>query len=327
MSRTFETIIPELRQELAELEAFRLEKRKSWGRGCYSAGGIFVLGGGIALACYLQGSVGPAIVSAVVTVFSLLGATFAVIIPAYSAFVTKFKTQFITAIAHHVGDGLSYDPSGCIPKSTYLQSEIFKKGVDRYSGEDLLSGRVGQTGFSAAEIHSEYKTTTTDSKGNRKTRWHTIFKGLFIQADFHKNFQGKTIVRPDTAEKAFGIIGRSLQKMGSTFDYPLVQLEDVEFEKEFVVNATDQVEARFILSTSMMQRLLELRKKFACPVAASFVDSSMFLAISTTTNLFEPKFGTSVLDESYLRQYYDQMALCASIVEDLGLNIRIWGKA
>ena len=42
---------------------------------------------------------------------------------------------------------------------------------------------------------------------------------------------------------------------------PLVKLEDPEFEKHFVVSGEDQVEARYILSTCLMQRLTDFRNK------------------------------------------------------------------
>lgn len=40
----------------------------------------------------------------------------------------------------------------------------------------------------------------------------------------------------------------------------VVRLEDPEFEKIFVVYSSDEVEARYILSTSFMERLVEFRK-------------------------------------------------------------------
>ena len=71
-------------------------------------------------------------------------------------------------------------------------------------------------------------------------------------ADFNKNFNGHTVVLPDTAEKILGKFGQSLQSMSSRGE--LVKLEDPEFEKEFCVYGDDQVEARYILSPALMKR-------------------------------------------------------------------------
>ena len=69
-----------------------------------------------------------------------------------------------------------------------------------------------------------------------------------------------TLLYPDTAEKMFGKFGQSLQSLNGKMAHggrDVVKLEDPEFEKEFVVYAHDQVEARYVLSPSLMRRLLE----------------------------------------------------------------------
>ncbi len=218
-----------------------------------------------------------------------------------------------------------YEPTGCLNLAEYMASQLYPREVDRHKGEDLLHGRVGATEVRMSELHTEYKSTSTDSKGRRRTTWHTIFKGLFVSADFHKHFNGQTFVRSDFAEKGLGALGRMFQKpvFGGN---ELVQLEDPDFEREFKVTSTDQVEARYILSTSIMRRMLDLKAKFAAPVEFSFVNSRMYIAISVRRDLFEPTFGQPLIDKDYIFHYYDQVATCVAMVEDLGLNVRVWGK-
>lgn len=325
MLKPFEEILPALRTEMTSLEELRVGLHKKAMNGWMFVGAAFLIGGGAAAACLTQGGTAPAIVLAVVTLITMGFIGYFQISKPHTAYVAAFKDQFIRPIAHSVGEGFSYSPTGMIAQSTYSASRIFTTSVDRYSGEDLLEGMIGRTNVRMSELHTEYKTTSTDDKGNTKTDWHTIFKGLFIEADFHKHFQGRTFVRPDFAERTLGFVGRALQKV-TIGDEKLVQLEDKDFEKAFVVHSTDQVESRYILSTSMMRRMLDLKEKFKADVSFSFVDSSMFIAIAIKENLFEPTFGASVLDEDYLRKYYVQINSCVGIVEDLGLNTRIWGK-
>src|SRR5690606_28612315 len=161
--------------------------------------------------------------------------------------------------------------------------------IDRYSYEDSFSGVVGATSFRFSEVHAEYKTTTTDSKGNTRTQWHTICRGIFFVADLNKHFQGQTFVLPDTAEPALGGCSRGLQSLSSAIDSrpgELVQMEDPTFERLFAVYSTDQVEARYILSPSLMERLVALRNDVGDKMAVSFVDSCIFIAIPTTKNRF-----------------------------------------
>ena len=327
MLRPFEEIVPELAAELSDLESRRRVLYAKANQGWMIIAGIVAGAGLLVFAMISGGSVGGAVASGVLGLISSGVVGYYQIQIPHREFASAFKNEVIGPIAAKLGQGLKYDPTGMIEPSVYLASELFQTHYDRYNGEDLLDGTVGQTTLAMSELHTEYETTSTDKDGNTTTHWHTIFRGLFVVADFPKNFNGKTFVRPDAAEKAFGFIGRSLQKMTTSFsDAKLVQLEDPEFEKEFVVNATDQVEARYILSTSMMRRMLEVRNKFNAEVSFAFVLNHVFIAISLTKNLFEPEFSRDVSDASYLREYYDQLATCIGVIDDLALNVRIWGK-
>ncbi len=144
-------------------------------------------------------------------------------------------------------------------------------------------------------------------------------------ADFHKNFHGQTLVLPDTAEKLFGFLGKKFQSWNFTREQ-VVHMENADFEKEFVVYSNDQVEARYILSTSMIQRILDLKKKYNTKVYLSFINSKVFVAIYSDQNLFEPKFKESISNSDYIRTFYSELCDCLSIVDDLNLNTRIWSK-
>lgn len=243
-----------------------------------------------------------------------------------------FKAEVIARLARLVDPSLSYQQHGGISSAEFRQSGIFRSQIDRYNAEDFFRGQVGATEFRFSELHAEYKTTTRDSKGNTQTNWHTIFRGIFFIADFNKHFQGRTYVLPDNAERALGVIGQVLQEWGSRLDAgkgELVKLEDPEFEQLFVVRSTDQVEARYILSTSLMQRLSEFRRQLNADVAIAFVDSSIYIAISTSKNHFEPPSfwrGGARLTQAEVAAYFQDVRLAEQIVEDLNLNLRIWSK-
>jgi hypothetical protein len=243
-----------------------------------------------------------------------------------SGYVAEFKDSIIGRIVKYVDPGLSYDRKGFIPESVYWQSDIFLKSPDRYHGEDLVHGKVGKTEIKFSEIHSEYRTEHTDSKGRHRTEWHTIFKGIFFVADFNKQFTGETVVLPDTAEKLFGRLGQMLQSWNIARSGELVRLEDIAFEERFVVYSSDQIEARYLLSPSLMARIVDFRARTNRELYLSFVASNIYVAISSQRDLFEPKVFTSVLDVALAHQYLDDLMLAVSIVEDLNLNTRIWTK-
>ncbi|MFH1771797.1 MAG: DUF3137 domain-containing protein [Candidatus Omnitrophota bacterium] len=236
-------------------------------------------------------------------------------------YVREFKSAIIHKIVKFIDSGLDYSRERCIGESVFKESRIFKNNIDRYRGDDYVSGKIGATEVKFSEIHAEY--VTRDSKGRRT--YHTIFKGIFFIADFNKSFKGKTVVLPDTAERLFGHIGSMLQSWNFTRGQ-LIKLDDPEFEKIFAVYGDDQIVARYILSTSLMKRITDFKKKTKRQIYLSFISQNVYVAISYTRNLFEPRVFKTLLDFNPIKEYYNDLALAVGIVEDLNLNTRIWSK-
>lgn len=242
-----------------------------------------------------------------------------------AGYVNAFKNQVVGPIVKYIGPQLTYLPQSGISESRFRASGIFNHRIDRYRCEDMVQGAVGATRIEFSELHAEYKTETRDSKGHRRTQWHTIFKGLFFIADFNKQFNGRTFVLPDTAEKLFGRFGQTLQGIGKSHG-ELVKLEDPAFEKEFAVYSNDQVEARYILSPALMRRMLEFKTKTGGQVHFAFTGGEVNIAISSNKNRFEPKLFSTVLDIAIAREFVEDLQLALGIVDDLNLNTRIWTK-
>jgi hypothetical protein len=87
----------------------------------------------------------------------------------------------------------------------------------------------------------------------------TAYKGILITLTMNKNFSGETIVKKDN-----GLLGRwfSRKYIKTIEGLENIKLEDPVFEKKFEVYSNDQIEARYLLSTSFMARLLQLAELF-----------------------------------------------------------------
>ncbi len=282
--------------------------------------GLLAIGGGLFF--YLQGHLEVGVILAVLSV--IVGGF--VSTQARKGYVRAFKQGVVGRIASFVDKSIQYVPEGYVSQDDYRDSRIFKQDVDRYRGEDLFKGTQDKTEFRFSELHTEYKSESSDSKGNRQTTWHTIFRGGFFIADFHKNFQGYTVVLPDTAEKSFGWLGKKFQ---GTFRHTgeLVSLDDPEFEREFVVYSSDQIEARYLLSHSMMQRILAFHRKGGSHLRVAFHHSNVYLAIDSNRDRFEPRVMKSVLDPELCREFLEDLLFIYGLIDDLNLNTRIWSKA
>ena len=235
-------------------------------------------------------------------------------------YVARFKSLVIQKIVRFIDENLNYDADEYIDNTTFMLSKIFTTKPNRYKGDDLVWGKTGATKIKFSEIKAEHESGT-----GKNRRRYTIFKGLFFIGDFNKHFTCETVVLPDTAEKLFGHFGQKLQSI-NIFRGQLIKLEDPEFESHFVVYGDDQIQARYILSTSLMERIIEFKKKSGRKIYLSFVGSKVFVAVSYTKSLFEPRLFRTLLDFEPVREYFEDLQLAIGIVDDLNLNTRIWSK-
>ena len=134
------------------------------------------------------------------------------------------------------------------------------------------------------------------------------------------------MVHHDKAEKTFGrLVGSWLQKHNMAQE-KLIKMDDPLFEKHFVVYGTRQIEARYILTHTMMQRLLDFKKRSSVPLYVSFINNQIYLALTYNKDLFEPTVFSSLLQYKLVKEYISTLQLAIGIIEELKLNERLWSK-
>lgn len=231
-----------------------------------------------------------------------------------------FRTVIIPELFHEAMPKLKYIPDMGIGRNRFASFELFPD-FDRFSSEDKLTGKIGQTKFTAAEVHIEKKHKDKDS-----TYYTTIFRGVVFIADFNKELSSRTVVLPDVAERCFGkLFGNFLQKMnfgkGS-----LVKLENLEFEKIFAVYSHDQIEARYILTPKMMEQLVKLRNEGRKNIRLLFENDHVVIAFPKPCGWLEPPTFGRLHKMQVLENILLELITVISIVEELDLNTRIWTK-
>lgn len=108
-----------------------------------------------------------------------------------------------------------------------------------------------------------------------------LFRGVVAEFTMSKNFKGHTLVFENSSENYFikNILSNGYEK---------VNLEDIEFNRIFSVYTTDQIEARYVLTTRFMEKLKNLKQDFASKyIRASFKNGRLALAIQSDKDLFQ----------------------------------------
>ena len=201
----------------------------------------------------------------------------------YKAF---YKDVFVRAAIRGVDPNFNYDPNAGISRKEFRKIAIYSP--DEFRAEDQIGGIYNGIKFSLSEaidIPNDAKLNFGDSAALNLLSaivfaWSTMkdmqaFSGSVLVCEFYKKFSGQTIVASRTLNTRF--LGEK------------EQMDDVFFSKEFRVFADDKVEARYLLTPAFMQRLRELKEKFAgkIGVSAAFMDDKLYLFLNGVKNKFE----------------------------------------
>jgi type II secretory pathway pseudopilin PulG len=307
---------PEMVSVFNELETSRLHIARQHTRAYWSMGiGVLCLLSGFLFGLIEVGLV--LFIIGLITGFVLLG----IVSNKTSSYKLDFKLKVIGTALRQLDDNLQMNPQSGISERDFMDSHLFSQTPDRYKTEDLVYGVVDKTQIHFAEVHAQHKTETS-TKNGKQTHWHDIFKGIIFCADFNKNFNGITVIKPKGFGGAFG----KWVSQNVFNNKNIVELENVDFDKMFITESGDQVEARYILTPSLMEKLLALNEYANSTISVSFIWSNVYIAFPLNHNYFEAPIFKSLLNADILEKDLNVLRLMRHVVEDLDLNTRIWTK-
>lgn len=219
------------------------------------------------------------------------------------SFTFKFKRKVIRSIVESCG--LTYHPGGFV-ENDYLYM-IYDFDIDKYSGNDLIFGQIEGVRVKFSDV--EAISIKEDLRGNKTHR--VLFAGILFVADFPKRLKGVTQICSGTDDfKDYG--GKR------------ARMDDAEFERYFRVYTTDQIEARYALTPSLMESLKLLKMRFHRPINIVLTGDKICMAIRTGRDNFEPDLRRPLVGKGANRFYKDEIGGFLHIVEELRLNRKIW---
>lgn len=212
------------------------------------------------------------------------------------------KTKLFTKIYHALDTNLKYTPGGFKLPVKYYEIEMVlklvniikdKSGValssediikslspllpryDHIRIDDVISGfyqgrRVNIIEFSLIDREIDY-----DKNGRRKVDYREIFHGALFQTTMEKQVNTNVFI----------------EQRGSKLRCPhgleKVSLESSEFAKIYEVFSNDQIEARYFLTTSTMENLIDLNNS-GQKISGYINGKDVNLIIHTSEDMFEP---------------------------------------
>ncbi len=248
----------------------------------------------------------------------------------------KYRKELVPEIINMIIPDIRYDPSRMIEQEEFNKSEIVSALGGQtslpvsYSGKDYCEGEIDNrpVRFSNLKVIRRSRGTSQSAQST------VVFTGLFAIADFQRETSGKTLLYPDLAERSFGkLVGTFLQEKAAALlskEYKIVQLENPDFEHFISVYSTDQIEARYILTTSLMERINEFYRDIPDERSLSIAIHSgkLFIAIHDHTGsgdfIDAPMLKGKCTDPAYFKELVLDLYLIKDLFKAIYHNTGLW---
>lgn len=245
-----------------------------------------------------------------------------------SKFQKSFKKDVTSKVLSLFGNIYFSDKKNAIPYSDIKKWGLFPSSTCKID-DDVIIGLHQGCNFLINECGLYHQ--SSDERGRSAHIYD--FSGLIVKIKMKKSFSGKTVV---------GVAG----KVKKTCSMEDVNLESITFMINKKVYSTDQVEARYLLTTAFMERLDKLGDNFkysnaagreltseeysarelsdlsgtSTDVSAVFVDGFVYLFVPTQKDFFEVDTSRTLLDADQFFTIYNEIISILGIIEFLKLD-------
>ena len=217
---------------------------------------------------------------------------------------SRTKNHLVTGICQFVGWEFLETVASPPDLKPLIENGLLPKRFDRVKFEDKMWGNAHGAEFESLECHMERE--DSDSDGN--TKWTTVFRGALMVLDFNRKFMGKTVVLRD----------KGMFNSKKKSDMKRVGLVDPKFEKIFEAYGTDQVEARYLLTPTFMQRLVDLEESVdGKNIRFAFLNELLVIAVETPNRFEAGSMKVPITDPKRTQDILDEVSAVYNVVDGL----------
>ncbi len=248
-----------------------------------------------------------------------------------SKFRDKLKKNVISKVLSMYGNMYFAGQKDLVKLSEIKNMGLFRQSSSKCD-DDIVIGIHKNCNFVITE------TKLTHQEGSGKTRRTvTDFDGIILKVQMNKKFQGKTVA---------GMKG-DISKPARNFEK--VILESVDFMKNREVYSTDQIEARYIFTTSFVEKFQDLGRVFQIEryggsvpkvntenkllggvissalemnsgINSAFIDGYAYIFVPTFEDFFEVSIERTLFDENAYYKICAELDSIMGIIEYLHLD-------
>jgi hypothetical protein len=219
------------------------------------------------------------------------------------------NSLFKKRMGEHLKAKLNYRFDSKIPKETFEESGIFNIEPALYEGEDYISGYIGTATFEMSELNVMRLSPV-------RALFENVFRGIFFKANFYYDTPGLVVFIPKEERQELSETIRGITSKGGK----KIHAPSPEFDDLFVAYASEDVNIDSLLSQEAFKAIMDYKKKQDKKVYVSFANGYVYIAVTETKDILEPKILKSNANYKFIREFFEDILLIIAIVEDFDLN-------
>ncbi|MBU1093373.1 MAG: DUF3137 domain-containing protein [Firmicutes bacterium] len=231
---------------------------------------------------------------------------FSVAFKQLQGFRVIIKDELVTTLLKEQFEDVFYDQHASIPVSRIVATGMVKR-PDRSTAEDYIKGKYKGVGFEVCDIDFKERVEHRDSKGHVTVTYETYFKGRWYIYTFDRTFDDELRI---VEGHGWGISKKNLVK---------IDTESIPFNKKFAIFATTQEFGFYHITSSMIEKLLELEKMHRGSILYYFVNNELHIGVNDRKDYMEMSLKKPINEES-IKAFMSDIELIPAIINELRLD-------
>ena len=229
--------------------------------------------------------------------------------------IGSYQRLVVKPLINAIDPTLNYSPSRGVSYDAILASRLVEDHhTKKFTANNLLTYQNDGLPVRLSHVYLEHK----DEEGD----YVPALAGLFAVTEARRPAAGKTIVSFDLAERFLGFVGQGLQYKSMYRGLEKIRLDSPGFEKQYVVHASDRIEANYLLSYTVMEKLTQLIEEYKLFPRISFVKDKVYVVV-LDHGFFQPFSWSKQLRFKDVEQSIDALYFAREVIKAIHHHHRL----
>lgn len=236
--------------------------------------------------------------------------------------------DLIVFISDSSYENVEYSPEKRISKESLNESNLFNLGLVEFNGKNFIKAPYYNNTMVFSDLYT-FVYDIVEKNGVRVKKKKYIFDGIYIGATMNKKNKNQIYLIPNNINDKF-----IQSKINSYIHYSGydINLENAEFMKKYKVFCNDEIQARYILSMSLMERINKVDEIFKQKKYIVFREGKRFamciegVSIEKIRNFTLPAFYNKEKEQKVLLKLFNELNNLFKIYHILDLGNDLYTK-